>query len=335
METTIYRPRTWRKHLWVVSTAMLLLWIAAIWANSLDGNRLWAMQSLYMFWVVQGFNNLSGAPLHLISSGVWAVVHPLSTTRLIPLAVANVEPTPRRWIVRWQEGRRRFQAKVRRDPYLDHLLTDALAIAQQERRPLPRTTAEAAATVTVGTLPSRQHDGIIAAIIVSMLALFGLAYWLNHPLWLLPACALPYILHRITPSNWLVATPDGLHVLIEGQEPLHIAASDVLKVEPDRRVMTAIVTTRSTAFPTFTLSEHVHAPLLKVIRRLITAQTATAEPGAAPQIGTRHCNLCGVAFTNMTKGQESILLCETCSNRVRFDAQESGHGLAGKDRRPV
>lgn len=328
----IYEPRTWHRHLWAVLAALLLLWVLSLWGASREGKRQWLFNTPWLLLLAANSITIHRGPFHLIHAGVWIVLQPLGSGHLIPLSAARIEATPNRWVAKWPEGRRRLQVQVRRDQHLDRLVTDALASIEHDEG--PRTSAEAAVTVAIGTLPSRLEQYAVGGSIVAILGLIGLAYWQNHPLWLLPVCTLPYIRQRFQDSQRLVATPEGLYVLIRGQEPLPIPVADILRVESDRRTMTTVILTRSAAFPTLTLSEPLQAPIIKVLRRLTTAPT-TAAPAPALPTGTPHCSLCGVPFTHLGKRDGAVLLCDTCKDRVRFEAQEGGHGLSGKERRPL
>lgn len=336
MVTTIHWPV--RRHPWVIPTLLVISLILFMWGLALAGNKAWWIHFWIMLQATMVAEEIRGLPF-VLSGGVLGVPSWQGQMRYIPLAMVDATATPSHWRLEWTERNRRKQVKIRRDPALDRLLESGLTAARQQAATgvlLPDTERQAALDIAVATPilgASRVWMTLFAVGIIGMLTLGGLALWLDQPAFLLPLVLLPYLYARYSYRSRCVLTADGLFMTAPGSEAVRIPLSDVVEVSSSFRSV-AVIRTSHPDFPAIRVNEHQSLDLLRRLRSRVRGY-AHKTPGLHLSEGLR-CTLCGNV---MEPGAHSlpgtVLICERCSDRTRYEAQQGGHGPAGSGPRPI
>jgi hypothetical protein len=208
---------------------LMLLGIGAMWVISQEEPRshLW-MTYLYMLLWAPWLQVYSGPSLRIVADGVLISISQFGAAEYVPLATAELTRRGAYWQLRWPRGRTwaRIRLKVDPDLPLERAISESRARAA-EGLPLPRTEQEAAKAVPVGTLSRPAPTPAMWGAIGGYLALLALAIWLNQPLFLLPAVALPLLLRPYMPPRRAVLTRSGLWVTGPDQLPARIAPEAV------------------------------------------------------------------------------------------------------------
>jgi len=282
---------------------------------------------------------LTGSVLRVARVFAWEV---------IPLAAAEVKPLKTGWSIRWNAGRavrrlslvtpREFQEAVFR------AAEQARAAAPGEA---PHTVEEAmlAAPVAERTAIWGRVAGFLGAIAVLPL----LSMWLNHPGFLLGLPVLFFFQDRIFAGTTVVLSDRTLWFLGARGPVYQIPLERVRSVEPvgGTRVLLRVDDPR---YPVLTLNRRLQeVDMLRQLRKALAGEplfapaadsagpASTAQAAAAVQEehgGRPRCSLCGRSAPGDPEAG-GIYICDRCQNRTRFEAQEAGHGLQGKEPLPM
>lgn len=309
---------------WVVPawTAFLVLVIVALWALTLD-NRALDWPNPLLFWLILW------PPSRFIARRFWAISHGVLTNgargpavSLIPLSQAEL--CGKR--LSWPEGRSHKQADLPSDPRFIALVETALADCPEGA---PRSEKAAAQILSAVYTPSGTSRRAVAAYIL-VAAGIAAGIWLNQPLCLLPMAAIPALLAH-EPSRYLVLTPDSFWIAETDREPICI---DRNRIKVEIYDSKAYVYTPHPDFPRFKLNRFKSTDLLRRLQYGDTTPAAQPDQPAPPAEPRARCTLCGRPLEG-TAHPGAPLICDRCSERARLEAAEGGHGLTGRDPKPM
>lgn len=311
----------WVKYLLPPLTVVV---IAGLWAASVtDDSRLWLSQI--------GLMNLVFFPhwllthsLYVLTDRAFVVHNRFGQPTWVPLATAELITRGARAVLRWKDGRRRPTLALPR------ALTPAVKAALTHVPPDSPTTGKAAAQTLAVGLPLVEHRwmwGVIGGILL----LFGLAIWLNQPLILLPLVALPYLVQRYSDDWALVLTETDLWLVARKAPAVQVPRTAITGVAPANRASVTILTTLPD-LPRIQAAEYQSADLIRALRRTEVPAAPKAE-SHTPTAQAR-CSLCGRLLTG-TAHPGDVHFCDPCSNKARHQATEAGHGLTGKEPKPM
>ncbi|MEW8977711.1 MAG: hypothetical protein AB2385_04825 [Symbiobacterium sp.] len=262
----------------------------------------------------------------------------------IPLAGAEVKALRNGWQLRWSDGRtvRRLSLDTPED------FREAVERAVERARTaepgsVPRTPREAAEAVPVFQRTALRERWLALALLVVAVTLLSL--WLNHPAPLFAVPVLIWFQDRIFAGTTLLLC-DGTLWFLGEQEPVYqVPLAHVRSVEPRgrRQVLLRLDDAR---FPTLKLVRyHGGVDALAVLQRavggeplLLPDRAGAGRPasGAGPSDGGKpfRCALCGRPVPG-SPAPGAIHICERCQHKVRYEAEETGHGLKGKEPKPM
>ncbi len=344
-----WRPRP--RHGWIIRSALIVLLVVLAWWEGRVGS-LWT-NILPLLAVPVVLERFGQHDVWVLSHGVLAVQRWGAPTQLIPLATATFTQRGRSWRVRWQDGRVSRSLSLPYDggfaPLLEQALRDNREVGDQVA---PRTSREAARILSI-SLPDWGRAGSNAWLMLTLLvagvpAVMGAAVWWDAPLLLLPLAALPYLFERLRVDYRLILTPVGLWFARMGEEPV-AAPLEKVRTARDGWLLT-YVWAEEPGFPGTWLIESANADLLRHLRKAqeVGAPAVTGgEPAgrvseSEPSRGCLRCSLCGRPIATpagqdggAATGERHVHICDRCANRTRYEAQEGGHGLTGKEPRPM
>lgn len=345
MPVQLVPARPWEP--WAQAGMVLLLVLAhyASWevrGRELDFVHLLMFLSLI---VVVGENRRNRITL---LSGPVLRVGSLAVIQVIPLAAAEIIPVRRGWQVRWTEGR----AKRRISMETPQGFRESVARAAEHARAappgeVPRTVREAELAVPLMLRTAARSRA--AGFALGILAVVVLSVWTNHPGFLFALPVLFGFHDRIFEGTSLVLC-DGTLWFLGSRGVVHrIPLAHVRSVEPvdESRVL---VRTDDPRYPALKLvRRYGGADALVQLRKALAGEplfSAGADAGApgtagqaaaavqAEQDSRLRCSLCGKPVpVNLEAGE--IYICEACQNRARYEAQEAGHGLQGREPLPM
>lgn len=255
------------------------------------------------------------------SHGVLAATTDNRTIRHLPLAAVEAKRQKRRWRLRWREGRLRPEVVLPDAPGLAELFETTAG------REGPLTEKDAAKLVTV-VAHHRWYDWRLWSILGCTLVGFGAAVLLGQPLFLLSLLGMPAAV-AVFRGRHLVLTPDAFWIAEDDNEPICIDRS-TLRV--DRSKSRPRLLTPHPAYPVILMSRFTGDYLMNRIeygdQPLSAEQTSL---GTQPQA---RCSLCGRPMEAIAAMGE-VLICGQCQARARLEAMDAGHGLGGRDSKPM
>ncbi|MFZ5824870.1 MAG: hypothetical protein ACOY94_11120 [Bacillota bacterium] len=324
------RSRWWVK--WVAA-AFLLLWVLLRWADPdvadsagffLIFMPLWLLFMLRDEWLI-------------LTGGVLVIRRGQSVQR-VPLAAAEIKANGSVWQARWKEGR--VTRKLTFQPTL--AFGEAVVKAAEEGRAadqatVPLTEREAARAVLL--VPKGVSPGQILLLVTAIFATFGLATWLDQPLILLVWPVLVLVSDRLGQGGQILLAGEALYVLGAKGEVHEIPLSAVQSTRGDR-LHELLITTRDPSYPVLQLHLAGQWDFEKQLKRRLSGEppvsrrpeAGPADPGR-PE-GPMRCALCGRPEPGTVAGT-GVFICERCGGRTRHEAGEAGHGLTGKEPKPM
>jgi hypothetical protein len=327
------RPQPWlRWSQWLIA-AFLLVWI--LWAFLSNEVALWSNPYLFLvpLWLTnwgQGQRLILAGPVLLVQQGV--------TMERVPLAVAEVKALKRGWQVRWTEGRlARRQTLHADDGFRQAVERAADAARQADPATVPITEREAARAVPMVPLANTYLSGGLHVWLP--LGLVVLAIVFKQPLVLLPIPLLVLFSDRLFAIHHLLLLDDHLYVLSPKGEVHPIPLTAVRELRPGKRSQ-AVVTTTDAAYPVLTVQRYFgDVDFLVCLQKRMAGEPAVPpRPAPAPKeaqtANVLRCALCGRPEPGAVAGG-GVFICERCSGRARYEASETGHGLAGKEPKPL
>ncbi|HEY3364836.1 MAG TPA: hypothetical protein VGK74_07290 [Symbiobacteriaceae bacterium] len=321
--------------------SVIVLWAAALggaWAASREhGDRSWVKQLWWLVYLSVFDSNNWDPALRLLTDGVLVIFGGIgATTRYIPLGTAEILKRSSQGVsLRWLDGKRYRRGSIELPENAAAELEQAVREAGQHPD-LPRTSDQAAHAARIATdwTPPRT----VASAVIGFLVLLGTALWFNQPLVLAPLIIVPLLRFRARKRVYALVGNELL-VLVPGEEPEHIALAGAVVTEKKGQLQ---VETSHPRYPVIRLATGNNSDLARsLIRR------AAGEPDPAPPAPVRlepkklgaalRCSLCGreVERSPVAPPPGETVVCEHCEARVRLEAQEGGHGLAGREPRPL
>ncbi|MBY6275996.1 hypothetical protein [Symbiobacterium thermophilum] len=352
----VVRAGSWQR--WAVAGAALLLVLVYALQWLAGGGEIELHQVMNYFQVVSSMmivtwvgdrrnrpTMLTGSVLRVARAFGWEA---------IPLAAAEVKPLRTGWQVRWNDGREVRRLSLVTPPEFREAV---LRAAEQARAALPgeapRTVREALLAVPLAERSAVRGRGAAYLALLTVLPLLSL--WLNHPWPLFGLPVLVWFQDRIFAGTTVVLS-DRILWLLGAQGPVdQIPLERVRSVEGVKRnrVLLRLDDPRHPALKLFRYHEGVDvlAQIEKAMagQPLFTpagegvSQAAAARAGDDPTAGEAvspagggvlRCALCGRSAPG-TPGAGTIHICERCQHRARYEAQEAGHGLQGREPLPM
>lgn len=334
----VFGARPWAK--WVLAglAALMVLQHYALW--ELDGREVEPF-NIIMFLGVAGLLSdngrctvLAGPVLRLVR-GLW--------TNLIPLATAEVKGLRTGWQIRWADGRNVRRLSLVTAPEFREAVERA--VEQARTAPpgsVPRTVQEARQAVPLFLRTAAWERSL--ALQLSLVALALLAIWLDHPVFLLGAPVIIWLQDRVLSGTTLVLCDGTLWFLGEGGPVYQIPLSSVRSVEPRgrRRVLLEL---DDLEYPVLKLARYYEGvdALVQLQKALAGEPLFTRQAGAERadhagglqgEDGPLRCALCGRPEPG-SRATGGVHICERCQHRARYEAQEAGHGLQGREPQPM
>lgn len=314
-----------------LQTGFMTLWVLVLWGVSHESGRVWLGQ-LYLFIFPFHLYGTYGG-VHVISGGVLTLIRSQRVGYRIPLARAELQRKGNRIQVRWLNGRIGNTESVTTTPDFAAALEAAtLAARSATAGSVPGTEAEAAQMISFGRPVIRNRW--LPAWVGALIGLLVAAAWMNQPLLLLPLALGPLVAERGFAQGWLMTSGDELWLLRSGMEPHPLPLAGAQVVEAGRRMV--LLQTSDPLYPTLRLDKRASAALLRHLNRILRGEKrpSFSVDEALPPEGGHHCSLCGRPLEGRAEAS-SVQICDPCAARARFEAAESGHGLASKEARPM
>lgn len=323
----VHWPRLgwWR---WLLSGVMAL-WIFGLWGISQESGRDWVGQ-LYLLLLPFQIHATFGR-VRLISGGVLTISRSFSVVHRVPLARAELQRKGSQIRIRWRNGKIGNTETLRATPaFADALETSVQSARSAAPGSMPLTEAEAARMVTLAPLAVR--NPWVAGSLGALLGLLMVAIWLNQPLFLLPLALLPLAAERGFAQGWLMLSGEELWLLRGGMEPSSLPLVGAQVVEAGRRRVS--LRTTDPAYGELRLDSRVAADLLREVGRVLRGEPrpAFSVDEESPPAAVARCSICGRPLEGAA---EAVPICEQCAARARYEAGETGHGLASKEARPL
>jgi hypothetical protein len=275
-----------------------------------------------------------GTRCAVLLEGVLAVMGSYSM-QLVPLGASQlqVHQTRRRVLIRWQEKRNFRKVSIAPfTPIFQEAVVRTLQGAESaDPGTIPRTEAEARKAVTFASAPTPGWPMVVQ--FVSFVLLTFIAYWLNHPAWLLPTVALPFLSQWSTPRELFVLTAEHLWRLEPDKEPVWLPIKKLQLISASQDLFFTLRLKEPPYTEVKLASSLIGYELSKYLKERFGSGSQGA-PKEAVIIGKR-CTLCGrLGPGPQAVEADGVYICESCSGRVRVQASEEGRGLLAKDQRP-
>nr|PZN72136.1 MAG: hypothetical protein DIU55_07000 [Bacillota bacterium] len=268
----------------------------------------------------------------------------------IPLAAAEVKPLKTGWHIRWDDGKAVRRLSLVTPPEFQEAVMRAAEQAKgAPAGQAPRTVREA--MLAVPAMERSAAWGRVAVYLALLAVLPLLSMWLDHPGFLFGVPVLIGLQDRIFAGTTVVLSDRTLWFL-GAQGPVYqIPLDRVRSVEPLGRSQ-VLLRVDDPRYPVLKLarqSEGVDAlvqlrkalageplfdPAPAVARSSPAASAGGDLQGEGERVSRLRCSLCGKPVPGNPEAG-GIHICERCQHRARYEAQEAGHGLQGREPLPM
>ncbi|MFZ5814693.1 MAG: ClpX C4-type zinc finger protein [Bacillota bacterium] len=326
-------PKGWLK--WVAAGALLLS-VVTEWAALAppSGDRTYIPNLFWPFLALLVLQQARGQRL-ILTPHVLIVQEALQLHR-IPLAAAEIKALNRGWQVRWPVGRITRRLTITAPVSFREEVERAAAEARQADPGLvPVTEKEAARAVLLAREESPTGQGLV---ILGVVAVMGAAFWLDQPWILLLLPALVLFADRLEQARLVVVAGDQLWV-VEPKGGTHGIPLTGVRVRQARGFSLELATDDPT-LPTLRLAIRGTDPdFIKQLKQRLGGEAPRfprTDPDRDPgrPEGPLRCSLCGRPEPGTVAGT-GVYICERCSGRARHEANETGHGLTGREPKPM
>lgn len=259
----------------------------------------------------------------------------------IPLATAEAKVQGRALHLRWWGGRLHRRSTIHPPPAFRAAVEQALAEAR--RAPagtVPQTPAEAAQAVPMlyrADYRWRDTVAVLGGVLFGLLAVF-----LDRPLLALPLLLVVLFSHRLFAGTTLVLHDGRLWFMGEAGPVHSVEVARIRAAELDGRGRVSLELDDQ-RYPRLTLIRFREgidalAQLQKAMEGRPLFSPAPAESGGVPERsqpeGGLRCSLCGRLEPGVPQ-PGTVHICDRCQKRARREAQDAGHGLQGKEPKPI
>ncbi len=163
-----------------------------------------------------------------------------------------------------------------------------------------------------------------AELILAFAGLFGLALWLNQPLFLLPLASLAWLAYRDDMGCLLMLSGYHLWMLRPSEGPHPIPVTAVEGTIAGTQI--TVIATRDSRYPEIRVNQYQSGDLLKQLKRRLQGESAAKS--------VLRCTLCGRPVPG-DRADGTVHICDLCAGHTRIEAAAGGHGLTGKDPKPM
>lgn len=270
----IMHRNEWSLFQWGV-TALILLWVLLLWVVSFS-TRIWWTQSSLIFATIQLALVLASGQ-YVLADGVLAVVGPHCIDHRIPLAQAEVMHQRGRMRIRWQE-RRRWRTVALSGPAAFLAAVEQAIEDARRAEPAPAESAAAGQGPFFAFLVSPGSYRWLIGMVLGWVVLFGLAIWLNQPLFLLPMAANVRIAKEMNDGRLIMLQGESLWVLVPGQQAYPIPLEAVRSVKSYQN--TSVIETTDPAYSSIPLNTFASTQMVTKVRRWLKEGHMRVEAGA-------------------------------------------------------
>lgn len=314
---------------WLLAGAVVLATLV-LWAESRAGNRVWSAQ-IYLVVLPVHLVSLYANACYVLAGGVLTVVRSGGVAQRVPLAVTEVRREGDACRLRWTDGRRQRSLRLKLPAPFAAALERSAGAARAGADQVPVSAAAAAQAIPLGFSVPPNLGRWLFLWTAAIVALFGLAIWLNQPLLLLPLAVPVWSFDRLGPGRVLLRLGDHLWVLRPEADPYPLPLTAVQAVTPGIQVTR--IATADPAWPELRLNSYQSNDLLKHLKRRLRGEPSSDSGQVAPVAGTGlRCTLCG---RSVPGAPGAIAICDLCAGRTRLEAVDAGHGLTAREPKPM
>lgn len=320
-------PRHTPWWIWPLS-GFALAWPILLWLTDRTDDN-WVSSVVFSVWMTQAYNWASSQPL--LTGGLLVNLRGMGTPQRIPLATAEIRQLPRGWQVRWKEGRMPRKQTFRLPlAFGEALERAALSASSAPEGMVPRTVKEADHALAAAPLATRQQWYLWAVGALSVGAL-GVSFWMNNPVpWVL-AFAILFRLGFVKVKR-LVLEGARLWVISDRGEAHQIPLELVTSYSDHRGHL--VLRTADPLYPELRVNRYLGDELVRRLKRILTGELEMPKEEKPTVKGAARCTLCGRTDPSGA-APGAIYICDLCANRARVEAKDTGHGIDGKDPKPM
>jgi hypothetical protein len=250
----------------------------------------------------------------------------------VALGSSEIKRIRSRWRLKYREGKL-TRALTLVLPEQVGLALERVVASSRAAAPgtVPLTMNEAKQMVTL-----RKSQGPPVKLVIAMLitvASIGVTLVLRQPLFLIVMAVGSLFIDRLVLTPYLLLAGENLWWLDPTKEPKGIPLAQVLTVRTSKP-HSCIIETSDPGQPLIAVSDAggtMHRRLQAWLSGTPQEPLMVAAP--VPQVNvTTRCTLCGRPGPEAAQG---VYLCDLCAARTILEARQGGHGLTGKETKPM
>lgn len=267
----------------------------------------------------------------VLAGGVLSVARAGGVWTRVPLAVAQVAREGEKFLISWPEGQRERRLRLKLPEPFAAALERAVASARSaEEGAVPRTLLEARRAAFICGVAVQ--DRLLVAVFLLFFVAVAISMWSSNPVLLLPMLVPVVGLGSSFFLGLVLLEGDRLWLLHPKRQARMVAMTAVTAATSG--LTTALIRTSDPALPEIRLNAKYAGDLIRHLKRHLALRQGGGLVGEGARKPVR-CSLCGRPEAVASAKERAVLICERCAGKVRFEAAEGGHGLLGKEPRPL